>query len=276
MPIADDERGRPPVIVASTITKLPDTRGAILVTGSHGGTYCGYLAVKAGLRAAIFHDAGIGLDEAGIASLAMLEGFGIAAASVSHLSARVGDTDDMMRRGRLSRLNGPASALGIHVGMECAAAADLLRGASHRTAKLPPAHEARTVEMMGGQARPLTLIDSAALVDPEADLGAVVVTGSHGGLVGGKPAMALQADAFAAAFNDAGIGIDEAGLGRLGPLDARGIAAITVSAASACIGNANSTLNGIVSATNATARQRGARLGVRARDLLLAWTRAER
>jgi hypothetical protein len=160
--------------------------------------------------------------------------------------------------------------------MECAVAADMLRAASQRTAELPPAHEARIVETIEGAGRRLTLIDSAALVDAEADRDAVVVTGSHGGLVGGEPAMALRADAFGAAFNDAGIGIDEAGLGRLGPLDARGIAAITVAAASARIGSANSTLNGIVSAANATALQRGAHVGGPARDLLLAWTRAER
>jgi uncharacterized protein YunC (DUF1805 family) len=274
MPIAASEN--PPVIVAPTITKLPNCSGAVVVTGSHGGAYCGYLAIKAGLRAAIFHDAGIGLDEAGIASLPLLERFGIAAASVSHLSARVGDTDDMMRRGVISRVNSPASSLGIHLGMQCATAADLLRAASHRSAELPPAHEARTVELIDGAARALTLIDSAALVDAEADRGAVVVTGSHGGLVGGEPAMALRADALGAAFNDAGIGIDEAGLGRLGPLDRRGIAAITVAAASARIGSANSTLNGVVSAANTTARQRGAQVGKPARDLLLAWTRSER
>jgi hypothetical protein len=117
------------------------------------------------------------------------------------------------------------------------------------------------------------LIDSAALADPAQDDGAVVVTGSHGGLVGGEPGMALRADGYAAAFNDAGIGIDEAGLGRLAPLDARGIAAITVAAMSARIGEARSTLAGTISAANETARRRGAAIGAPAQDVLIAWSR---
>ena len=39
-------------------------------------------------------------------------------------------------------------------------------------------------------------------------VGAIVVTGSHGGLLGGKPETALKYDALAALFNDAGIGIE--------------------------------------------------------------------
>jgi hypothetical protein len=55
------------IIFAPTATKLPaSSRGAVLVTGSHGGVYPGRLAAKAGVRAAIFHDAGIGRDAAGI------------------------------------------------------------------------------------------------------------------------------------------------------------------------------------------------------------------
>ncbi|ODU54264.1 MAG: hypothetical protein ABS99_09705 [Acetobacteraceae bacterium SCN 69-10] len=120
----------------------------------------------------------------------------------------------------------------------------------------------------------MVLIDSAAMVDPAADRGAVIVTGSHGGLVGGDPAMALRAEGFAAAFNDAGIGIEQAGIGRLAALDQRGIAALTVAAASARIGQARSTLdNGVISAANATAVALGARAGQPARDVLLAWTR---
>jgi hypothetical protein len=99
-------------------------------------------------------------------------------------------------------------------------------------------------------ARRILLLDSASLVRPE-DMGHVVVTGSHGGLVGGKPAAALRVDAFAAVFNDAGIGMEEAGVARLAPLDARGIAAFTVAAASARIGDAHSTyVDGIVSRVN--------------------------
>ena len=123
-------------------------------------------------------------------------------------------------------------------------------------------------------ARALVLIDSAAMVDRVADAGAVIVTGSHGGLVGGDPAMALRAEGFAAAFNDAGFGIEQAGIGRLAALEARGIAALTVSAGSARIGQARSTLEeGVISAANPRAIALGAVVGQKAEPVLRAWTK---
>ena len=101
----------PGVLCADTITKLPpEAAGAVVVSGSHGGRYPGYLAAKVGVRAVILNDAGIGLDEAGIGSLAYLAAIGTAAATVSHLSCLIGDTDDMLARGRISRANATAIA----------------------------------------------------------------------------------------------------------------------------------------------------------------------
>jgi hypothetical protein len=205
----------------------------------------------------------------------MLGRFGVAAAAVSHMSARVGDTADMLARGVISRANGPAEALGITAGMKVTEAAELFLAAPLHVAAPDPVEEARVVLRPDGAVRPLVLIDSASLVLAE-DAGAVVVTGSHGGLVGGDPAMALRAPGFAAAFNDAGIGIDQAGIARLAALEVRGIAAITVAAASARIGEARSTFeNGVVSAANPTALRWGAVVGGAAHPLLLAWTRKE-
>ena len=116
--------------------------------------------------------------------------------------------------------------------------------------------------------------DSASAVGPE-HAGTIVVTGSHGGLLGGQPAAALKYDALAALFNDAGIGIDEAGVTRLPALDARGIAAATVAAASARIGDARSTYeDGIVSRVNAHAAALGIAPGVSAREFVAALRQA--
>lgn len=260
------------IIVAPTVTKLgPDAVGAVLVTGSHGGLYPGRLAVGAGVRAAVFHDAGIGRDEAGVASLALLDGLGIAAAAVAHDSARIGDTADMLARGRISRANLAARALGVMPGMACALAADRLKQADHHPAGLPKGDELRLVLP---RPRPIVLVDSAAMVDPVADTGAIVVTGSHGGLVGGVAAMALRVDGFAGVFNDAGIGIDQAGVGRLAALDARGIAGLTVAAASARIGEARSTFeDGIISCVNRTAEALGAAAGTPLMPVLERWAK---
>jgi hypothetical protein len=263
------------ITLAPTITVLPPiTTATVLVTGSHGGLYPGALAAAAGVRAVIFSDAGVGRDEAGIASLSEFERVGIAAAAVSVFTARIGDAEDMMCRGSISYANRVARELGVLPGMPCAAAAERLTGAGLRRADLPKSAEARRSLTIPQQVRPVALVDSAAIVDPMLDIGTVVVTGSHGGLVGGDPAKAVKANVFAALFNDAGIGIDEAGIARLAALDQRGIAGATVAAASARIGIAASTYaDGIVSRVNEVARGFGARAGMPARELVEEWAR---
>ena len=262
----------PGILVADTITKMPAAAaGAVVVSGSHGGVYPGYLAAKAGVRAVILNDAGVGKDAAGIESLGYLEQFGIAAATVSHLSCRIGDSADMLARGTISHANAPARVVGVAPGMACLAAARSLMQALQVHVAPEPLREGRSeVPVRGG--RRILLLDSSAMVLPE-DAGHIVVCGSHGALVGGDPAMALETDAFAAAFHDAGIGIDDAGLTRLPVLDARRIAAFTVAAASARIGDARSIFHdGVISVVNSTAGRLGAKPGDRASEVLLRWS----
>jgi hypothetical protein len=117
-------------------------------------------------------------------------------------------------------------------------------------------------------------LDSASLVVPE-HKDAIVLTGSHGGLLGGRPETALKYDVRAAFYNDAGIGIDEAGVSRLPALDRRAIAAATVSAGSARIGDARSTYeDGILSRVNARAAALGLAPGMTARDAVAMLRRA--
>ncbi|MCB1813058.1 MAG: hypothetical protein KDK04_15260, partial [Candidatus Competibacteraceae bacterium] len=119
--------------------------------------------------------------------------------------------------------------------------------------------------------RRVIYLDSVSLVVPE-DVGQIVLTGSHGGLVGGNKAAALRVDAFAAVYNDAGIGKDQAGISRLPALAERGILAATVAAASARIGDGLSTYEtGIVSALNDLAVARGGVIGMPLRELVAQW-----
>lgn len=252
-----------PILVADSVTKLgPEAHGAVLVAGSHGGVYAAWLAAKAGLRGVVLNDAGIGREDAGIAGLAWLDRLGIAAAAIGHETARIGDGADMMARGRVSRVNAAAARLGCAVGEACAAAAERLRAAPLPNAEPPPYAEARTLLRHDPGEPPVWGLDSNALVRPE-DTGAFIVTGSHGGLLGGRPETAIRVDALAAIYNDAGIGIDAAGISRLPALDARGIAGAAVAASSARIGEARSTWEtGRLSAVNETARRWGAAIGM--------------
>lgn len=121
---------RTAIVVADSVTAL-DARHAdiVLVSGSHGGLIAARYAMAGGVRAAIFNDAGVGLDEAGIAGLVMLESHGIAAAAVSHRSARIGDGGDTLASGVVSRVNAVAMVCGVRAGLSCRAAAEALREA---------------------------------------------------------------------------------------------------------------------------------------------------
>ena len=261
------------VIVAASVTNLPpNARGAVLLTGSQGARYVGSVALAAGVRAAVFHDAGLGLDEAGIACLPLFDSLGVPAAAVGHETARIGDADNMLARGRLTRVNAAARALGLRPGMACADALPLLENAGDPRYDPPRAAEARSMLEMPNAAHAVVLVDSASLVSADIDRGAIVVTGSHGGLVGGDPASALRTDAFAAVFHDAGIGIDQAGIGRLPALDDRGIAGLVADGMTCRIGDARSVFEtGIVSACNEAAALLGAMPGDAVRDLVLQW-----
>jgi hypothetical protein len=262
-----------PVLTADSITRIGnEAAGAVVVNGSHGGIYAAYLAAKLCVRAAIFNDAGVGRDNAGIAGLDYLAGLDVPAAAVGHDTARVGCGSDMIARGILTHANQPAIALGCRAGMACLEAAAVLRRAAQRGREPPPSLEAAFLLISEPPA--LWALDSASLVADE-HVATIVVTGSHGGLLGGRPDTALKVDALAALFNDAGIGVDEAGVTRLPVLAARGIAAGTVAAASARIGDARSTYeDGVLTRVNPCAAAFGVAPGISAREFVAIIRRA--
>lgn len=257
-----------PLVLDSVTHLKADAVGRVALCASHGGIYAAWYAARRRVSALLLHDAGIGRERAGVAGLEWLAARGVPAGAIGHRTARIGDGADMLARGRLSVVNGPAARLGLAVGMAAAEALTRLDGA-----RLPPAaiteqlDEARRDLGQHGGCRILAL-DSNGLVGPE-DAGHAIVTGSHGGLLGGRPETAVKAAVALALYNDAGIGADEAGLSRLPALARRGIPAGCVSCFSARIGDAMSTWNdGFVSALNAPAEARGGRIGQSARDFV--------
>ena len=105
------------VLIMDSITKVPpQDAGCMVVSASHGGASSGEFALEVPLHRVFFNDAGVSKDAAGIASLQMLEARGVAGGTVSHLSARIGDSRDMWDHGVVSHVNAPARALGIAPG----------------------------------------------------------------------------------------------------------------------------------------------------------------
>lgn len=110
------------VRIVDSITELgPKDAGCIAVSGSHGGISSARFALAARPLLSVFNDAGIGRDAAGIASLAFLQSHGLAACTVSHESARIGEAESSRNDGIISHANARAEALGARAGQRCAA-----------------------------------------------------------------------------------------------------------------------------------------------------------
>lgn len=256
------------VRICDSVTRMgPDVRGRVAIAASHGGVFAVHLALQEGVAGLVVCDAGVGLERAGIAGLDYALALGVPCASIHHRSARIGDGGDCARRGLISFANARAMALGVRVGMSAIDAARCMATANLQAVNPGPSpSEARTVLPGIDGRRSIVLIDSASLVLPE-DGEAVVITASHGGLLGGRAETAIKVPVFAALYNDAGVGCDGAGVSRLPALDARGIAAVTVAASSARIGDARSAWEtGVISRVNQAAHALGGREGQGARN----------
>ncbi len=256
------------VTVADSVTQLgPEARGTVAVCGSHGGMYAAWVAARAGVGAVALNDAGIGRHSAGIAGVLWLAGLGIPAVAIDFRSARIADGGDMLKSGVVSVVNEVAARRGCLPGHTTRQVAKCLLESSeeNETGDVPDIGESRTRVGNTGH-REVWAIDSASLARAE-DRRAILLTGSHGALLGGKPDHVLAVDVFAAFFNDAGGGKEGAGFARLPFLDTRGIAAATVSNHTARIGDGRSTYEtGVVSRVNETARRLELREGMGTRE----------
>ena len=255
--------------MVDSATQLDATsRGAVVVCGSHGALYPAWLAAHARVRAVVFNDAGIGRHSAGIAGVAWLESFGIPACAVDFRTARIADGRAMLEDGVVTTVNDSAATYGCLPGHTC-------RQVSRCLLENAPEVEPREVPEIGETRlrigntghREVWALDSVSLARAE-DRRSILVTGSHGGLLGGKEDDGvLDVDVFAAFFNDAGGGKDDAGNARLPVLESRGIAAATVSCNTARIGDGRSSYDtGVIARVNAVAARLEIKEGMSARE----------
>jgi hypothetical protein len=258
-----------PVLLFDSVTQLDaSARGRVVACGSHGGLYAAWRAANAGVRGVILNDAGIGRHSAGVSGVVWLAALGIPACTVDYRSARIGDGKDTLASGVVTLANDVAAYHGClpgHTGTQaarCMLEAEALEIDEH----VPQVVDESRSRIPNGGHRAVWAMDSVALAQPD-DRRQILVTGSHGGLLGGKPDHALDVDVFAAFFNDAGGGKENAGVSRLPVLDERGIAASAVSCHTARIGDGKSTYDtGVLSHLNETARRLELREGMSVRE----------
>ncbi|MDF2366640.1 hypothetical protein [Sneathiella sp.] len=259
-----------PILLDSITDADEGHRGQIVVSGSHGGIYPAAIASQAGIRAVLFNDAGIGLDQAGVAGVLALAGSGMAAAAIDCRSCLIGSAEDAFRRGILTTVNSIAAQCGLTAGMPVDKAVRALENAPQPQGLLPEVNESRNELRLKENGLEVLMVDSASLVTPE-DKSKIIVTGSHGYLIGGNPARALKAAARIAVFNDAGVLSNKVGISRLPALDDQGVAAVTVSHETARIGDARSTLEtGVISKVNRHAQSANAETGMKLKVWLTA------
>lgn len=87
------------------------------MSGSHGGLSAGGYAMAVRPWLSVFNDAGVGKDDAGIAALAQMQAAGLAACTVAHTSACIGQARSTWETGVVSHANALAQALGCVPGV---------------------------------------------------------------------------------------------------------------------------------------------------------------
>jgi hypothetical protein len=139
-PITDGTRvtlrdipGEPKLICADSVGMVrPEDTGHIVITASHAALPGGRrdTIIPPGILGVFFSDAGVGMDNAGIARLPVLDEDGIIAGTTSAMSAPIGDSRALYERGVLSHLTSPAMHAGGTVGMPLKSFIDLLLAAA--------------------------------------------------------------------------------------------------------------------------------------------------
>ena len=123
----DQNKNMPSLRIIDSITELNTSDiGCMAVSGSHGGISSARFALAVRPLLTVFNDAGGGLDSAGLAALKLMEQHNLAACTVAHCTARIGEAQSTLSSGVVSHINTLAQALGIEVGWTCRRSADFI------------------------------------------------------------------------------------------------------------------------------------------------------
>ncbi|MZG13965.1 hypothetical protein GTY44_10745 [Streptomyces sp. SID5914] len=259
------------IVVGNSLTSFEKGSWSddVVLGASFAGVPTGVLPVRQGAKGWIAHEGGPGKDEAGIGGLPVAERFGVPAAAIATMTARLGDGDSLLT-GTVSRVNAVAADLGVKPGMTGEQAAHVMlkapRGRAHDVSGLV---DERTLLIRSTPQGSIYSCWSTSRVEGEHP-DDVFCVASHGAKT--MAAYAVRINPKGLICNDAGMGLGDSGIEGLPMLEEHGIGAAAVSSDSARIGDPASTLQGTVSAVNRVAAERGVQVGMaaaQAADLLL-------
>ena len=234
----------------------------VAVGAAFAGAPTAAMAMRGGVKAWIAHEGGPGKDDAGVSGLALAQRFGIPAAAIATMSAGLSRGMTLIT-GTVSRANDAALALGVRAGQSGGEAARLmLKAPRGKPCNLHGIIDEAIHEVEITARGRIFAVWSFARVKGEHPHDVFCVA-SHGGKVMADYARQVKPRGLIA--NDAGRGLDGSGMDGLDAMAET--PAATVSADSARIGDALSTYrDGVISATNASARAIGVQRGMSARE----------
>jgi len=238
-------------------------------------SYCGVLPARFIAehlpRGAIGMDCGIGPEGSAIAGLWYLEALGVPTAVADVMTAHLGDGVHLYENGVISFANQPALDCGVTPGMTVRDAAFLLLENDPIDATASEITN-RTVVESTPDGRAVIAADSIAFGTDEDTDRNVLVTAGHTGRSAVPYLRRCRPWGFVC--SDGGRGLDDSGMAGLTIVEADGLAGATADARLARMGSGLSHYHdGIVSAANGPARERGVEIDMRvpeAAHLLLA------
>ena len=253
--------------VEGYVAGAPGTAGDVVVNASYSGVLCARMVMSAKPRAVIGLDCAIGKDGAGVAGLWYYEALSVPAAAVDVMTAEMGNGSDLYDNGIVSRVNDAAQALGITPGMTTREAADYFLTGEKKPEVFEPTRR-RVIHTDAATGRSIVCTDSIAYALPQDKERNVLCTAGHTG----RSVIGYFRDFRPWAFicSDGGIGKNNSGLSALEAVEPDGIVGASVSAQTARMGDGQSTyFDGVISAANRHARDKGVQVGQSAREAAL-------
>jgi uncharacterized protein YunC (DUF1805 family) len=260
--VVEERRGRIVAIDSAYHVDERNTGRDVVVSASYSGVLPARFVAERAPRAAIGLDCGIGPEGAGIAGLWFYEALGIPAATADVRTVLLGDGVDVVENGVVSRLNAPAAACGVTIGMPVREAALVLL----RTDPVPRAADEvtnRAVVEEGPGGRAVVCTDSIAFGTAADRDRNVLVTAGHTG----RSAVPYLREVHPWGFicSDGGRGRADSGMAGLAAVEPDGLAGATVDARTARMGDGLSSYHdGVISAVNAPAAACGVAVGMTA------------
>lgn len=249
------------IVVADSLTffEQGDWRTDVVIGASFAGVPTGILPLRQGARGWLAHEAGPGLDRAGVGGLPLAEAMGVPAAAIATMTARLGDGRSLLS-GQVAVANEVARNLGVVKGESgLNAARKMLQAREGFFRNIEGFVNDDQHEIITDSGRAIAVWSTSRIQGTHRD--EVFCVASHGGKTMALYALRIQPRALIC--NDAGRGLDDSGIAGLALLDDASVPGATVGTASARIGDPLSTYyDGVISYENVHAHTCGVRVGM--------------